>query len=62
MLGHLFDKFKDMGIENEARVVQISGQPGYTTAIERQKGFDDRLPEVCPSKKLSIPTRCLPCA
>lgn len=42
------DKFKDMGIETTAQVVQISGQPGYTTAIERQKGFDDRLPEVCP--------------
>lgn len=46
------DKFKAMGIENEARVVQISGQPGYTTAIERQKGFDDRLPEVCPNVDL----------
>ena len=46
------DKFKAMGIENEARVVQISGQPGYTTAIERQKGFDDRLPEVCPNVTL----------
>ena len=45
-------KFTDMGIENEARVVQISGQPGYTTAIERQKGFDDRLPEVCPNVTL----------
>lgn len=43
------EKFTAMGIENEARVVQISGQPGYTTAIERQKGFDDRLPEVCPN-------------
>ena len=43
------DKFKSMGIETEARVLQISGQPGYTTAIERQKGFDDRLPEVCPN-------------
>lgn len=42
------DKFKDMGIDKTAQVVQISGQPGYTTAIERQKGFDDRLPEVCP--------------
>lgn len=42
------DKFKDMGIETEARVVHITGQPGYTTAIERAKGFDDRLPEVCP--------------
>lgn len=43
------DRFKALGIENEANVVQISGQPGYTTAIERQKGFDDRLPEVCPN-------------
>jgi ribose transport system substrate-binding protein len=46
------DKFKAMGTEDEARVVQISGQPGYTTAIERQKGFDDRLPEVCPNVTL----------
>ena len=43
------DKFKDMGIEDEAKVVHITGQPGYTTAIERAKGFDDRLPEVCPN-------------
>ncbi len=46
------DKFKAMGIETTAQVVQISGQPGYTTAIERQKGFDDRLPEVCPDVKV----------
>ena len=46
------DRFKALGIENEARVLQISGQPGYTTAIERQKGFDDRLPEVCPNVTL----------
>ncbi|WP_085310484.1 sugar ABC transporter substrate-binding protein [Planktotalea arctica] len=46
------DRFKDLGIENEARVVQISGQPGYTTAIERQQGFDDRLPQVCPNVTL----------
>lgn len=46
------DKFKEMGIEGEARVVQISGQPGYTTAIERAKGFEDRLPEVCPDVNL----------
>lgn len=46
------DKFKDMGIENEAQVVQISGQPGYTTAIERAAGFEDRLPEVCPNVEL----------
>jgi len=42
------DKFKDMGIEDEAQVVHITGQPGYTTAIERAKGFEDRLPEICP--------------
>ncbi|WP_297841067.1 sugar ABC transporter substrate-binding protein [uncultured Roseibium sp.] len=46
------DKFKAMGIENEAQIVQISGQPGYTTAIERAKGFEDRLPEVCPNVTL----------
>ncbi len=46
------DKFKAMGIEGEAQIVQISGQPGYTTAIERAKGFEDRLPEVCPDVKL----------
>jgi len=43
------DKFTDMGIEDEAKVLHITGQPGYTTAIERAKGFDDRLPEVCPN-------------
>ncbi|MEP3275052.1 MAG: sugar ABC transporter substrate-binding protein [Stappiaceae bacterium] len=46
------DKFKAMGIDGEARVLQISGQPGYTTAIERAKGFEDRLPEVCPNVEL----------
>jgi len=46
------EKFTEMGIEDEARIVQISGQPGYTTAIERAKGFEDRLPEVCPNVTL----------
>ncbi|WP_120635852.1 sugar ABC transporter substrate-binding protein [Ruegeria sp. EL01] len=46
------DKFTEMGIENEAQIVQIRGQPGYTTAIERAKGFEDRLPEVCPNVAL----------
>lgn len=46
------DRFKDLGIEDEAKIVQISGQPGYTTAIERAKGFEDRLPEVCPNVEL----------
>lgn len=43
------DKFKEMGVQDEANVVHITGQPGYTTAIERAKGFEDRLPEVCPN-------------
>ncbi|MBV0911833.1 sugar ABC transporter substrate-binding protein [Anianabacter salinae] len=46
------DRFKDLGIDGEARVVQISGQPGYTTAIERAQGFEERLPEVCPDVTL----------
>ncbi|WMS41365.1 sugar ABC transporter substrate-binding protein [Acuticoccus sp. MNP-M23] len=46
------DKFKAEGTENEAQIVQVSGQPGYTTAIERAKGFEDRLPEVCPNVTL----------
>lgn len=46
------ERFTALGTQNEARVVQISGQPGYTTAIERAKGFEDRLPEVCPNVTL----------
>ena len=46
------DKFKELGIEDEAQIVQISGQPGYTTAIERAQGFEERLPEVCPNVTL----------
>jgi len=46
------DRFQELGIEDEARVVQISGQPGYTTAIERAQGFEERLPEVCPNVTL----------
>lgn len=42
------DKFKSMGIANTAKVVHITGQPGYTTATERAEGFENRLPEVCP--------------
>lgn len=36
----------------EGQIVQIEGQPGYTTAIERAKGFEDRLAEVCPDVEL----------
>ena len=43
------DKFTEMGIQDEAQIVHITGQPGYTTAIERASGFEDRLPEVCPN-------------
>lgn len=32
----------------EGEIVQIAGQPGYSTAIERQKGFEDQLAAVCP--------------
>ncbi|MEH6835422.1 sugar ABC transporter substrate-binding protein [Falsihalocynthiibacter arcticus] len=39
-------------LDGKGRVLQISGQPGYTTAIERAKGFEDRLPEVCPDVEL----------
>ena len=46
------ERFTDMGIQDEARVVQITGQPGYTTAIERAQGFEERLPEVCPNVTL----------
>src|SRR6056297_3813552 len=46
------DRFKALGIEDEARVVEITGQPGYTTAIERSEGFQERLPEVCPNVTL----------
>jgi ribose transport system substrate-binding protein len=46
------DRFKAQGIEDEARIVEITGQPGYTTAIERSDGFQERLPEVCPNVEL----------
>jgi ribose transport system substrate-binding protein len=46
------DRFTELGIEDEARVVEITGQPGYTTAIERSEGFQERLPEVCPNVEL----------
>ncbi|KMQ76246.1 sugar ABC transporter substrate-binding protein [Marinobacter subterrani] len=39
-------------LDGKGQIVQITGQPGYTTAIERQKGFEDRLPEVCPNVKI----------
>ena len=38
--------------EATGQIVQISGQPGYTTAIERQTGFEDRLEEACPGVEI----------
>ncbi|AMG31775.1 sugar transporter [Grimontia hollisae] len=39
-------------LDNKGQIVQVSGQPGYTTAIERQQGFEVRLAEVCPDVKI----------
>lgn len=47
----LCDALKADGRE-DGQVLQISGQPGYTTAIERAQGFEERLPEVCPDVEL----------
>ncbi|RZU98392.1 sugar ABC transporter substrate-binding protein [Spiribacter vilamensis] len=46
------DRFKALGIADEAQIVEITGQPGYTTAIERSDGFTERLPEICPNVEL----------
>ncbi|WP_018700529.1 sugar ABC transporter substrate-binding protein [Amorphus coralli] len=35
-------------LDGKGQIVQIAGQPGYTTAIERQKGFEDELAKACP--------------
>lgn len=39
-------------LDGEGQIVQISGQPGYTTAIERATGFEERLAEACPGVEL----------
>ncbi|MCH8550867.1 MAG: sugar ABC transporter substrate-binding protein [Natronospirillum sp.] len=36
----------------EGEIVQIAGQPGYTTAMERAQGFEERLAEMCPGVTL----------
>ncbi|NYS77330.1 sugar ABC transporter substrate-binding protein [Halomonas glaciei] len=36
----------------EGQIVQIAGQPGYTTAMERATGFEVRLAEACPGVEL----------
>ncbi|MPQ95753.1 MULTISPECIES: sugar ABC transporter substrate-binding protein [Thioclava] len=40
------------GLNGKGDIVQISGKPGYTTAIERQKGFEDELAKACPDVKI----------
>lgn len=39
-------------LDGEGQIVQIAGQPGYTTAMERAQGFEDRLAEACPDVEL----------
>ncbi|RDB41952.1 sugar transporter [Halomonas sp. DQ26W] len=39
-------------LEGDGQIVQISGQPGYTTAMERAAGFEQRLAEICPGVEL----------
>ena len=39
-------------LNGKGQIVQISGQPGYTTAIEREKGFEDQLAKTCPGVKI----------
>lgn len=39
-------------LDGEGQIVQIAGQPGYTTAMERSKGFEERLAEACPGVEL----------
>ncbi len=39
-------------LNNKGNVVQITGQPGYQTAVNRQKGFEERLAIACPDVKI----------
>lgn len=39
-------------LDGKGQIVQISGQPGYTTAIQRQQGFEERLAEACPGVEI----------
>ncbi|XKE45900.1 sugar ABC transporter substrate-binding protein [Halomonas organivorans] len=39
-------------LNGEGQIVQIAGQPGYTTAMERSRGFEDRLAEACPGVEI----------
>ncbi|MDW7745600.1 sugar ABC transporter substrate-binding protein [Halomonas sp.] len=39
-------------LDGEGQIVQIAGQPGYTTAMERAQGFEEKLAEACPGVEL----------
>ncbi|CAM3619516.1 sugar ABC transporter substrate-binding protein [Halomonas lysinitropha] len=39
-------------LAGEGQIVQVAGQPGYTTAMERAQGFEERLAEACPGVEL----------
>jgi len=45
-------------LDGEGQIVQITGQPGYTTAMERQQGFEDRLAEACPGVEIMESQPC----
>ena len=46
------DRLTERGLAETGVIVEIQGQPGYTTAIERSDGFQDRFVEVCPDVEL----------
>jgi ribose transport system substrate-binding protein len=46
------DRLTERGLAETGQIVEIQGQPGYTTAIERSDGFQDRFVEVCPDVEL----------
>jgi len=39
-------------LDGEGQIVQVAGQPGYTTAMERSKGFEDQLADACPGVEI----------
>ena len=45
------DRLTERGL-SDGQIVEISGQPGYTTAIERSEGFQERFAEICPDVNL----------
>lgn len=45
------DRLTERGL-SAGQIVEISGQPGYTTAIERSEGFQERFAEICPDVEL----------